>query len=70
MVMFLFPNEVKTKVTIDVIRLRSNLTTNETIKSIKKKPFFYTKLLTQFNQSNLGFFNVPPQGLFRKITGT
>ena len=69
MVMSLLPNEVKTKVAIDVIRLRSNLTTNETIKSIKK-PFSYTKLLTQFSQSNLGFFNDPPQGLIHKITGT
>ena len=36
----LLPNEVKANITIDDIGLRSNLTTNKTIK-FTKKPFFY-----------------------------
>ena len=39
---FLFPNEVKVKILIDV-RLRSNLITNKTIKFTIKQ-FFYTLL--------------------------
>ena len=37
---FLFPKEVKVKITIDDIRLKSTLTTNITIK-FTKKSFFY-----------------------------
>ena len=39
----LLPNEVKVNITIDDVRLRSNLTTNKTIK-FTKKSFFYTIL--------------------------
>ena len=36
----LLPDEVKVKITIDVIRLKSNLTTNKIIK-FTKRSFFY-----------------------------
>ena len=38
----LLPDEVKVEITNDHIRLRSNLSTNKTIKSTKKSFFFYT----------------------------
>ena len=47
----LLPNEVEIKITIDDIRLKSNLGTNETIKSLKKS-FFYTN--SGFTQSLSG----------------
>ena len=49
MLEFLFPNEVKVNITIDDIRLKSNLTTNKTIR-FTKKSFFKTKI--RFNQSH------------------
>ena len=53
----LLPNEVKTKITIDDIRLRSNLTTNKTIK-FPKKLFFYTVI--GVTRSHSGPLNDPP----------
>ena len=47
----LLPDEIKVNVTIDDIRLRSNLTTNKTIR-FNEKTFFYTIL--GFTQSHLG----------------
>ena len=47
----LLPNKVKLKVTIAVIRLRSKLTTNKTIR-FTEKSFFHTIL--GFTQSHLG----------------
>ena len=55
----LLPNEVKTNITIDDIRLRSNLTTKKIIK-FGKKSFSYTILgLTQSDSDSL---IDPPQG--------
>ena len=48
---FLLPGNVKVKVTIDDIRLKSNLTTNKTSK-FTKKSFFY--IFLGFTQSHLG----------------
>ena len=47
----LLPNDVKINITIDDIRLKSNLTTNETFR-FTEKSFFYTTL--GFTQSHLG----------------
>ena len=48
------PDEVKVKTTIDDSRLRSNLTTNKTIR-FTKKSFFYTILgFTQSHSRSLG----------------
>ena len=55
----LLPNEVKTNITIDDIRLRSNLTTNKIIK-FGKKSFSYTIL--GFTQSDSDSLIDPPQG--------
>ena len=45
----LFPNEVKVKITIDDIKLRSNLGTNKSIR-FTKKPFLRKSI--GFNQSH------------------
>ena len=47
----LLPNEVRVKITIDDIRLKSNLTTKESLK-FTKKSFSYTIL--GFTRSNSG----------------
>ena len=51
MLKHLLPKVVKANITIDDIRLRSNLTTNETI-SVTKSSLFYTIL--GFTKSNSG----------------
>ena len=51
----LLPNEVKVNITIDDIRLKSNLTTNRTI-TITKRSFFY--IILGFTQSHSGPFRV------------
>ena len=51
MVKSLLPKEVKVKITIDDIRLKSNLTTNKTIR-FTEKFFFY--VILGFTQSHLG----------------
>ena len=55
---FLLPNEVKVKNTIDDIGLKSNLTTNKTIR-FTKKSFFYVNLgFIQSNSGELGTIEV------------
>ena len=50
----LLPDEMIVNITIDDIRLRSNLTTTETIR-FTKKSFFFTKLcITESQSSALG----------------
>ena len=51
MIKSLLPKEVKVKITIDDIGLKSNLTINKTIR-FTKKSFSYTKL--GFTESHLG----------------
>ena len=54
MIKILPPKEVKVNITIDGFRLKSNLTTNKTIK-VTKKYFFYEILgFTQTNSGKLG----------------
>ena len=60
------PDEVKVNITIDDIRLRSNLTTNKTI-SFTKKSFLYT--LLGFNQSHPGPLG-DIEGFVQLIPGT
>ena len=49
-----FPNQVKVNITIDDIRLRTDLTTNK-IKTLLKSPFLYTILgFTKFHSGPLG----------------
>ena len=61
-----FPKEVKVKITIDDIRLVSNLTKNETIK-FTKKPFVY--VILGFTQSQSGeLCDIP--GFIQLIPGT
>ena len=61
----LLSNEVKENNTVDDIRLRSNLTTNKTIK-FSKISFFYTRLgFTQTHWGPLGDI----EGFVQKITG-
>ena len=56
MVMSLLLDDVKVNITIDDIRLKSNLTTNKTIR-FTKNSFFYTKLgFTQSHSGTLGDF--------------
>ena len=57
-------NRVKVKITIDDIRLKSNLTTNKTIR-FTKKSFFYTKLVFSESYSRVlgeieGFIQLTP----------
>ena len=59
----LLPNEVKVNITIDDNKIRSNLTTNKTIK-------FTRKTLLGFTQSHSGPSNDPPEGYIQKISGT
>ena len=62
----LLPDDVKVHVTIDDIRLRSNLPTNKTIR-FTKKPFFYTLLgLIQSLSGSLGDI----EGFVQLIPGT
>ena len=65
MIKSLFPNEVKGKITVDDISLRSNLTANKTIK-FPKKSFFYRFL--DFTQSYLGPLNDPPKSFIQLLT--
>ena len=51
------PNKVKVKITLDDIRLKSNLTINKTNRFFKKS-FFYTIL--DFTTSNLGVLGYIP----------
>ena len=48
----LLPKEVKVNITVDEIRLKSNLTTNKTIRFTKKKSLFY--VILGFTQSHSG----------------
>ena len=48
------PDEVKLNITIDDIRLRSNLTTNETIRFTKKSFLFKILCFTQKQSGPLG----------------
>ena len=61
----LVPNGVKVKITNDAIRLRSNLTTNKTIR-FTKKSFIYTKI--RFTQSHSGPLG-DIEGFVQKIPG-
>ena len=61
------PDDIKVNITIDDITLRSNLTTNKTIR-FSKKSFFCT--LIEFTQSHLGPLNEPPQGFIHKTPRT
>ena len=61
-----FPNEVKVDFTIDDIWLRSNLTTNKTIR-FTERSFFYTIL--GFTQSHSGSWGDNP-GLVQLIPGS
>ena len=61
------PDDVKVSNTTDDIRLRSNLTTNET-KGFTKKSFFYAIL--GFTQSHSGPLSDPPQRFTQKIPGS
>ena len=66
MIKSLLPNKVKVKITIDDIRLRSNLTTNKTLK-FNEKSFFYT--LSGFTQSHSGPFG-DIEGFVQLIPGS
>ena len=62
----LLPDKVKVDITIDDIRLRSNLTTNKTIR-FTEKSFFHTILA--FTKSHSGVLG-DIDGFFQKIPGT
>ena len=64
MLKFLLPSEVKVKNTIDVIRLRSNITTKKT-KKLTRKSFFHRTL--GFTHSHSGPLDDPPKGFIQKI---
>ena len=66
MILTLLPNKVKVNTTIDDIRLRSNSTTNKTIR-FTKKSFFYTKL--GFIQTHSGPSS-DIKGFVQKLPGT
>ena len=66
MIKSLLPDEVKVKLTIDDIRLRSNLTTNKTIRITK---FSFFCLILGFTQSHSGLLS-DIEGFFQLITGT
>ena len=61
----LLPNEMKASITIDVIRLKSRLTNNTTMKFAKKS--FFHRLLGSFQScpDPLGYI----EGFFQKIPG-
>ena len=62
----LLPKGVKVNITVDDVRLRSNLTTNKTIKFTKKSFFFY--IILGFTQSRSGESGDIP-GFFQLILG-
>ena len=64
----LLPSGVTINVTIDDIRLRSNLNKNQTLVFNQKFCFFYTIL--GFITSNSVPLNNPPRGVIRNIPGT
>ena len=63
----LLPNEVKVKITIDDIRLRSNLTTGKTSRFFEK---YFSYTVPGFNQSNSGSLNDPPKGYIQELPRT
>ena len=63
----LLPKEVKVNITIDDIRLKSNSTTNETIKFTKKIFFFY--IILGFTQSHSGVLG-DIEGFIQLIPGS
>ena len=65
MIKCLLLNKVKVNITFDDIRLKSNLTTNKTIRF--NKNFFYSKL--GFTQSHSGVLG-DIDGFFQLISGT
>ena len=66
MLMSILPDEVKINTSIDDIRLRSNLTTNKTIR-FTKKFFLYTVLgFTQSQSGELGYI----EGYVHMIPGS
>ena len=58
---------LKVNITIDDIRLRSNITTNKTIK-FSQKFFFY--MILRFTQSHSSLFDNPLNGYIKKLAGT
>ena len=61
----LLPNDVKVKITIDDIRLRSNFTTNKTIRFTKVS---FCAILG-FTQSHSDPLNNPPPSFIKKVPG-
>ena len=62
----LLPNEVKVNITVDDVRLKSNLTTIKTIRFAKKSSFY---IILGFTPSHLGELGDIP-GFFHLIPGT
>ena len=63
----ILPNNVKVSITIDDIRLKTNLNNNQNLR-FTEKSFILTVLC--FNQSHSGPLNDPPEAYIQKIAGT
>ena len=62
----LFPKEVKVNITVDDVRLKLNLTTNNTIKFTKRSFFYIILGFTEYHSGELGDVT----GLVQLISGT